>query len=280
MLVAVLVAEASAQPSPFTVAPTPMVVIGSVDGAVNTQFDRVYGAVRLPEGAIVVGNSGSGELRAFDARGQVLWSAGRQGAGPGEFGSHSSVVPMHIKAGRIIAEDAESRRLNVFSSVGKFERTFKLVPNHAVAWATLRAADGDILLGMSTRDARLGGGAGDVLTSSYSYALFDSLGAQRYALFEASGRQRIVHTYGGVTHYPFIPFAAEPLVTMSGGRVFVMRGDSAVIEVWSTNGQKLANWKWPAQRVAVRDIWSRYTSSALEGASVRDKTLCICMRVG
>jgi hypothetical protein len=58
--------------------------IGS-DAAPQTEFHRVAGAVRLPNGEIAVADGGSLQIRFFGADGTYRRAFGRQGAGPGEF---------------------------------------------------------------------------------------------------------------------------------------------------------------------------------------------------
>lgn len=65
--------------------PEPLLSLGVVaDTPLVQQFHRIEGLTRLTDGTIVVLNSGSGEVRAFDSSGRHLWSAGGLGQGPGE----------------------------------------------------------------------------------------------------------------------------------------------------------------------------------------------------
>ncbi len=59
---------------------------GAVDDPAHDLFN-VTDATRLADGAIVVADAGSGELRVFDASGVHRDSWGGRGEGPGEFGS-------------------------------------------------------------------------------------------------------------------------------------------------------------------------------------------------
>lgn len=60
--------------------------IGGADGGPEA-FYQVYQAsvAAGPDGTIYVMDAGNRQLRAFDDRGRHLWSAGREGEGPGEF---------------------------------------------------------------------------------------------------------------------------------------------------------------------------------------------------
>jgi hypothetical protein len=276
MCIGLLIAlpQASAQQAPWQLPAQPSVTIGSLDGDLPYQLERVTGAVRLTDGSIVVGNSGSSELRYFDANGKHLKSVSRRGAGPGEFDQFSSIRPFLIGQGRLIAQDGGSQRVNVFDVSGKYLRQFRFAPQPAAALVVLVTADVTGIIGRSLRDAALRGNPGDILEAKFQFAMFDSLGVQRNSLFELPGRRRYVNSHQGITHYPYIPLSAEPAVAASGGRIYIVRGDSAVVEVWSTEGRRLTSFRWPAQRTRVREIWARYKSVELAAMTQeRDRVL-------
>ena len=88
----------------WTVEAEPLVEIGSVSGAPEYQFADVVAVVRLSNGDIVVADRGASELRSFDNEGVFIWSAGREGEGPGEF---RSLEFLGAKAGdSLVAYDA------------------------------------------------------------------------------------------------------------------------------------------------------------------------------
>ncbi|WP_419936288.1 hypothetical protein [Candidatus Palauibacter sp.] len=81
------VVESAAPRGPdLTLAGEPLVRIGIVDGPVEYIFGNVTGAVRLADGSIVVADEQSANLRRYDASGRHLWTSGRSGEGPGEYG--------------------------------------------------------------------------------------------------------------------------------------------------------------------------------------------------
>jgi hypothetical protein len=59
--------------------------LGGVDAQPEHQFFRVNGARLLRDGGVAVVNSGTQEIRFFDASGGLQASTGRDGDGPGEF---------------------------------------------------------------------------------------------------------------------------------------------------------------------------------------------------
>ena len=62
----------------------PLVTLGVRDYPVEQQFVRLGEATRLSDGTIVVLETEDMQLRAFDASGGLLWTAGGIGDGPGE----------------------------------------------------------------------------------------------------------------------------------------------------------------------------------------------------
>lgn len=64
----------------------PVLILGTATGPPHSAFHRVGGAVRMPDGAVVVADLGTMELRVFSASGDFLRSFGGQGGGPEEFG--------------------------------------------------------------------------------------------------------------------------------------------------------------------------------------------------
>lgn len=70
--------------TPWTVGPEPDLVLGAVGG--DEALYNVAAALRLPDGRVVIANDGTRELRAYDPTGSLVWTAGREGQGPRDFG--------------------------------------------------------------------------------------------------------------------------------------------------------------------------------------------------
>ncbi len=69
--------------------PEPLLTLGGIDAPFAQQFHLIEGVTRMRDGTIVVLNTASGQLRAFDSGGNHLWSAGGLGPGPGEMSNHT-----------------------------------------------------------------------------------------------------------------------------------------------------------------------------------------------
>ena len=103
----------------------PAVSIGVMDGAAEEQLFRVTDAAVLSDGRILVGNSGTSELRVFDPTGEFSHSLGGDGEGPGEF---RMIRQVDVTPGdSVFAWDLRLRRLSVFTP-DDFVRTMQLTP--------------------------------------------------------------------------------------------------------------------------------------------------------
>jgi hypothetical protein len=104
----------------FRLSPEPNVVIGAADDP-DYQLFRVTGGTVLADGAIVIANSGTQELRFYDDAGAHLRTAGRQGQGPGEFSSLGFVGAFRDS---LVVFDTQLKRFSVFDTGGAFARSF------------------------------------------------------------------------------------------------------------------------------------------------------------
>ena len=100
----------------------PLVDIGGQEGDPNHELYRVSNAVRFPDSCIVIANSGTNEIRSYDASGAHLFDVGGEGEGPGE----SSLVSWvsSYRGDSIAAYDMRLMRVSVFHSDGQFGRSF------------------------------------------------------------------------------------------------------------------------------------------------------------
>lgn len=72
----------------------PLLTLGAVDTPLVQQFHEIRGVTRLRDSTVVVLNSSSGELRAFDYTGRHMWTAGGPGDGPGEMRTQQDQRPL------------------------------------------------------------------------------------------------------------------------------------------------------------------------------------------
>lgn len=104
---------------------TPTVSIGEEDGGEEYLLAGVQGARRLSDGRIAIGNQTTWQVRWYSPEGQYIRSAGRQGAGPGEF---SSPYTLHVMPGdTVYAGNSHPFYFLVFDPDGRYVRT--VTPN-------------------------------------------------------------------------------------------------------------------------------------------------------
>ncbi len=108
---------------PWEFGAQPSLSIGSVDSSGPDELYQVADATRLGDGRIVIANSGSAELRAFNADGSHQRTWGSRGDGPGEFSVRSPVAVARWPGDSIAASDGVLRpRLSIFDMNGNHGR--------------------------------------------------------------------------------------------------------------------------------------------------------------
>jgi hypothetical protein len=122
---------ATAQPSRWTIAERPLLSLGDADGDSTKDLLGVTSAARLPNGDIVVGNGRYSNIRWYDARGRLLRTIGRRGAGPREF---RRSVFLYAKGDTVVAQDMGNRRWHYIDSRAEFVRIDTLGDPRRGAW--------------------------------------------------------------------------------------------------------------------------------------------------
>ncbi len=87
-------------------------------------FFDIRGGAFLPGGDIVVGVSGTYEVRRYDRSGNHMWTSGREGDGPGEF--RSSRVLRGCTGDTIRVFDVQLDRISELDDSGNFIRTWQV----------------------------------------------------------------------------------------------------------------------------------------------------------
>lgn len=113
---------------PWEIAAQPSLSIGSIDSGGADQLFRVTDAMRLPDGRIVIANSGSNELRVFNPDGSHAATFGRQGEGPGEFTSYSPTAVARWPGDSIAAPNPWGMRVSLFDADGNHGRDLSVSP--------------------------------------------------------------------------------------------------------------------------------------------------------
>ena len=121
----------------WRIGPGPPVSIGVLEGDDAYMLHQVVGATKLSDGRIVVANSGTSELRVFNAAGIHSATWGGQGGGPGEFPYLRALASW--PGDSVAAWYGLRRGISIFGADGNFARNFTLERNEddPSSWAVM-----------------------------------------------------------------------------------------------------------------------------------------------
>jgi hypothetical protein len=246
----------------WTIDPTPALEIGVEEGEEPYMLSRVFDAVRLPDNRILVGNSSTGEIRVFDSQGKFLKSVGRKGSGPGEFAEFSSIRFWRLRDGSLLAYDGGNLRAHLFDSTLAYQRTVRIQSTRDGLRAFLQGVFADGSWQMLALVPELRNEPGTYLRSEQQFVRFNPDGTPDTTLRRVEGRTRYVHQFGSITHFPFVPFTAEPLAA-AGEYFWVVNGGGTELEQRSRRGDLARIVRLSHDLPRTSDVYSRYVEASL-----------------
>lgn len=209
----------------------PAARIGEAPGQ---ELDRVYGGLLRPDGTLVIGNSGTAELRFFDGRGQLRHAVGRKGAGPGEFGSINWIA--ELPGDSLIAFDMRHRRFSVWDSAGRFARTFS-VPFPGPVRPVGVFGDGSLMVAVEGQyDPR--GGAG-VVRDSMRVARIDRTGQVVGQLGSFPGAEWLLYEHPTSFRAAQLPFGRTGHLALVGEEFVYGSSESGRLTVHDGSGRQV-----------------------------------------
>lgn len=211
----------------WSVADTPTIRVGSIDGPLPTQLHRVRGGTRLSDGRIVVLNAGSRELRYFDARGEFEFAVGGEGDGPEEFRALAHAGRM--RGDSVAAYDARHFRHVVYGPDGAIGRshTFEVSERFPRPLGTF--PNGDLLVRLDERWSR-SSEPGPVRRNVEFARMAPQSGVFR-EIVTLPGEQAIFHRHGAFFTQRQLTFGRAPHAAVTGrDRVRVVAGSSDAYE--------------------------------------------------
>lgn len=252
----------------WSLAASPSLVIGGLDGPEDSGLYRVRGAARLPDGRIAVANDGSLEVKIFGVDGAQLASLGGEGQGPGEF---NSVTLTGRLGDTLVALDRRLRRVSLVHPDEGFVRSFTIAEpvtefplggwffeSGSVLIEDLSlSADGGFEDGFGRRPARL--------------KSCDLTGALHSDFGELPGSEEFTITrqgeHGTAIGISSVPFGKSPQVAVAGDRLFFGSQDSYEISVFDSRAalRTLVRLARSPVRVTDSDL-AAYISAELEGS--------------
>lgn len=251
----------------------PLLDIGRLDGPDETQFFQVTAGARLSDGSFVLGSFGSHDLRRFTSDGEHLWTAGREGEGPGEF-----VGLMQLVSGpgdTILTYDFRQRRISRFAPDGTFldARPLEGPSESGFAFVEELLPDGSAVFTWNefSRDGGLPS-EGEVSRDTMSIHVLDATGDSTHELGRFPGDETVVlragETDGGFSiAIGSTPFGRSTEVTSGSTSIWV--GDTEQFEIWryGLDGQLKMIARRAFEPVAVDDaLIEQAMAEEMEGA--------------
>ena len=245
----------------------PSVVIGGEGGGETEVLYRVSSARVLADGAILISNSGTHELRVYESSGDLRHTFGREGAGPGEFAAFSAMRVLDRRGDTIFVADQGNRRIQAFDLTGRFLWVMSpaVIPGYGRSSIFGRFTKGGWSSLMPVVSGRFGGSPGDLIEMSYAFSVYDSTLESAQQIATAPARPRMVNSLGGgAIHYPFVPLTPEPVYAVAGDRLILSASGDPEVKVFGSDGRLQSVFRWSADRTSVDEIWDRYRQAFLE----------------
>jgi hypothetical protein len=234
----------------WRIGPEPILRIGLLEGDPAYQFDGVTGAVRQPDGTVVVADFGYQTVRFFDPEGHITSTFGGPGGGPGEFqglaglGSHED--------GRIWAYDFMLRRITWLDGSGGVLALTTLEPEPAMLQALGVLGDGSFLLkqlwgATQVAEATETGFRRDPV----AFVRFDAEGTLLDTLCLLPGRELVLTDEGGRGVMSTPPFAKNAAGAVWRGAALVGSTEALDLSVLGPRGEAVRIVRLPNLELAL-----------------------------
>lgn len=252
----------------WALSPDPVLEIGTRDGEAPFQFYQIAGGLRLPDGRVVVLNSGSKTVRVFSDDGRFLTEFGGSGDGPGEFRGLGSVH--RLSGDTLLIWENGRPGFSLFTLTGEFVRAQRLSAPGSERLSTVHPLPNDRLAVMTysshlTHGEPTGPGIHRDLAPMLLYSthgtLLDTIG------FFPSAEIMIIEFGGGSGTGP-PPFQKTTHAGVDRGQIFVGTAEGMRISALDSSGELDASFRYPGADLTVREedrAW--YSDRMMEMAS-------------
>ncbi len=213
----------------------PLVDVGGLEGDPDYELYRVSSAVRLQDGRIVIGNSGTNEIRFYDESGVHLLDAGGEGEGPGEFRSIGWVS--QYRGDSLAAYDMRQMRISVFDSAGRFVRSFSVRGVDASGRGLAQGVfeSGSVFVVVTSFGGPDAGS--DVSRQEEPLYAVSPEGELDDSLYASIGNERFIHDAGNGMVFIGVPmFGRSTEYGVHGNRFYVASNDSYEVRVHGRDG--------------------------------------------
>jgi len=248
----------------WTLAAEPEVEIGAREDDPRQTLHQVAGAVRLPDGRIVVANAGPRELLVFGPDGGYAATLGRQGKGPGEFEGLAWIG--HLRADTVVAWDNRLARWSLFTPDGLVRVvTPTPVPDGLGPSALGVLDDGSLVIGSGWNLQAMAQRGAGLWRDTVAFLRYGRDGRLLGTVARAPRRQ--VYVVEDATGFSTseAPFPRATFLAVSGSEVWMGDSDRFRIERRAAGGQVLGaiSREWKGAPVRPGDV-ERHKRERLE----------------
>jgi hypothetical protein len=232
----------------------PSASIGVVDGPEALQFTRISGALRVPDGRIVVANQiDPPQVRVFSSSGGHILSIGRAGQGPGEFRSISWIKLIDHKT--IAAYDPSSARVAFFTLTGEALPSLDLPPSRFGTLAHYALVD---LLpdgsGLGRPKTVAPFSASEPGRGKASIVRIDlETGKPRSIALVPDAEYTVVAGPHGTQRTKLVRFGLKASIAHAKGRIFYASGDEMSVDEFDLEGNPVRTFSRPYERRPVTE---------------------------
>jgi len=215
--------------------------IGVTMGEAAYQLSGVRSVRRLSHGTIVIADSGSRELRFFDAQGQFLRSVGGRGSGPGEYEMVTSVS--RFRGDSLIVLDSRVGRITVLDARGGYVRDWSLsaLPEAARGWSMIGGTEHGYVIVRRTIGSEGDPSGYHRMEWEYALVAIPSESVMPLDGVFLSGEIYEVVSFGPAgmtmtTEITTLPFSRSTFVAAGSSQVYIGMNDRYEIHVYSADG--------------------------------------------
>ncbi|HST62000.1 MAG TPA: hypothetical protein VLK84_25085 [Longimicrobium sp.] len=248
----------------------PLARIGAGGGA-GQDLHRVYGGLVNRDGRIVVGNSGTGEIRFYDRTGIYLFASGREGSGPGEFRAIN-----WLSAGRgdsILVYDLRMRRFSVLNAGGNFARAFESRAPRGSTRPVGVLPDGSVLVAAEQQFDPRTVTAG-LVRDSMDLIRISPTGQAMGTVGRFPGAEWLVYDHSASYRSTQLPFGRAGHAVVSGENIVYASSDRGELLVHDLTGRRVGSILVPGEPRRLTDAEVEgFVEEAVEDAPERSALL-------
>ncbi len=226
-------------------ADAPSSVIGTVEGADEYVIGVIGGGARLEDGSVVVALERQFQVRRYDSDGELQWSVGREGKGPGEW-EFPRIASGCVGTARALVYDFPNRRITALTlEDGSIDEMWTWPVNPGPPYRTSCSPDGGLVFTTYGEIARREGPA---RPDQSLYSWQGGSAAPMLLRERLPGADR--WSYGGGNTRPR-PWGRGIHLAATPEEIWLSTGDAHEIEVLSYEGETTRVVRWAGRSLSV-----------------------------